>query len=306
MEPKRPAAPDGAAPLRQLLAAPAFLLIVATQLGLTGVIALSSFVAVADPHSSLMAWFVAAAVTVAAGGVCWLVSRWLWRALSRSNALVIASWIFAAATVLTSQLTFAVLRQMSRVSAQSSERTWAQLESETSTISALAAPEDRFEDCLALLAQPDALRLARTRARRIAGDEAEDIVQRTILAVCERHARSRIDALLPYFLKSTENLARQAATSGWSSRRCDLQDSICGTDTEQEMLRAQRLAAVQKALCHLEPRQRQVLEGRLDGLSDEEIATNLGTSKENVRQLASRGTSELRTIFEVAEELCKL
>jgi hypothetical protein len=114
--PKRPAA-DGNALLRQLIAAPAFLLIVAAQLGLTGVIALSSFVAVAQPHSSFTAWFVASAFTVAAGSVCWLVTRWLWRALGRSTALVIASWILAAGTVFTSQLTFAVLRELARGSA---------------------------------------------------------------------------------------------------------------------------------------------------------------------------------------------
>lgn len=162
--------------------------------------------------------------------------------------------------------------------------------------------ELRRDDPIRGNAYLDAIRIARMRVHDPA--EAEDVVQDTLLEVCQ-HA-DRLGDVRGYFIRSVTNNAgrvmrrrrRECAVEpesvDWAPDRC-----IAHT-VEQLYVQAEMQAATHDALCSLGRRDRTVIQLRVwEGLSHQDIARKLGWSEAAARQSYSRAIKALKEELEL-------
>lgn len=181
------------------------------------------------------------------------------------------------------------------------------------SIPALPPPEtqDTFSACVEELrrddlargnAYSDALILARQRVRDFA--EAEDVVQDTLLEVCQR--AERLVDVRAYFIRSVSNNAGKVTRR--SRRFCTIEpevpdweiDQCVARSVEQQSVSAEMQAAAHDALCSLDRKDRDLIQLRVwKNRSHREIADRFGWTEATARQSYHRAVEALRAEFQL-------
>lgn len=142
-------------------------------------------------------------------------------------------------------------------------------------------------------------------------EEAQDLVQKTLLLVFTNVGQLRDEArFLPWLFAIARNLRSTATRSWWARNRREAGGLELAGDPpapddrdrlEDDEARARRVAALRAALEQLPPRQRQCLLLRVrDEMSYEEIAETFQLSVHTVRNHIAQAKESLRRRFGVA------
>ena len=136
-------------------------------------------------------------------------------------------------------------------------------------------------------------------------DDALDVVQQTLLAVCLRHEQSQLDDLHAYFAQSVTNRARSERRRRWCAIPVDDEAPLrCPAPTpEEQAIYEERVRAIEHAYCDLELNDAMVIQLRdFDGLDYRELARRLASTEAAVRQRHSRA---LRALAEGFRRRCQ-
>ena len=168
---------------------------------------------------------------------------------------------------------------------------------EPEDVPVLSAPADRDEEFAAFMATATPA-LART-AWLLCGDEhrAEELVQRALMNTYLAWPRARQRDPLAYARRTLANLRIDT----WRRQRREVLTSPTDLpEGSREAPAAQHADRDQlvRALATLTARQRRIVVLRhLEGLSEREVADDLGVSLGTVKSTASRGLAQLRTVL---------
>ena len=136
-------------------------------------------------------------------------------------------------------------------------------------------------------------------------DDAYDVVQQTLLAVCLRHEQRPIEELHAYFARSVLNRARSTRSRRWCSIPVDDEAPLrCPAPSpEEQAIYDERVRAVENAYCNLELNDAMVIQLRdFDGLEYSALAQRLASTEAAVRQRHSRA---LRALAEGFRRQCR-
>lgn len=171
-------------------------------------------------------------------------------------------------------------------------------------------PRDEFDDCVQELrrddpvrgnAYLDAIREARAYARN--PDDADDVVNDMLLAVCQRTVRP--SDVRSYFIQSVRYNAWRVAKR--KRRSCPLDpevpdwqvDRCIARSPEQQYARIQMVDAMHAAMCALDPTEQEIIELRfVDDLSHRQIGERYGWSDAAARQRVHRAVSKFGDAFQ--------
>lgn len=164
-------------------------------------------------------------------------------------------------------------------------------------------PTDTFSSCIYEIhdGQPSMRHEALTKLSRPANIShlAEDIVQKTILAVCENAASRQddLDDLRSYFFASINHARNDVSRNQKRWSTCEYEEVIdprprLPTDRQHDAL--EKLRIVHNALCEMPEQTAQAIRLAALGLSHREIAEDLNISYDLSRKLVSDGRKHLR------------
>lgn len=145
------------------------------------------------------------------------------------------------------------------------------------------------------------------RATRVLNnrDDALDVVQQTLLAVCLRHEQRSTDELHAYFTRSVWNRAQSARRRRWCSLPVDDESPLqCPSPSpEEQAIHDERVRAMEHAYCDLELNDAMLIELRdFERLVYRELAQRLASTEAAVRQRHSRA---LRVLAEGFRRQCR-
>ena len=162
---------------------------------------------------------------------------------------------------------------------------------------ALSPKDERLRSCFEELAAGGTKSAIRTaigslRGRSLDSADAQDLAYETALRVCLRYAENSIAELRPYYFGALSKL-RISFNRKPFRRWCLGQDmdTIARPDTDLALTDSR--VDLERVFCILSPAERSAVQGRFDGLDDDEIATAAGSTSEAVRQACSRGARRL-------------
>lgn len=176
-------------------------------------------------------------------------------------------------------------------------------------------PRDGFDDCVEELhrdgqvpgdnAYEDAIRVARAYTRN--PDDAADVVNDMLLAVCQRTVRS--GDVRSYFIQSVRYNAWKVAKRNRQSCPLDPEvpdwqvDQCIARSPERQYARVQMVDAMHAALCTLDPGEQELIELRfVDRLTHRQLGERLGCSEGTARQRVHRAAVRFTEAF---ERLCR-
>lgn len=154
-----------------------------------------------------------------------------------------------------------------------------------------------------------ALVASRLNARIVFGVEVDDVYQETLLrafrSIAKFEWRGR-DSLLHWLGGIADNVVLHLARKRARERRVPLDEdvSVEGVSPSRAMRREERLQRLEDSLVELSPEHREVImRVRVEGLTFQQVAEEMGRSPEAVKRLLYRALKHLKSAFGDTESL---
>lgn len=163
-------------------------------------------------------------------------------------------------------------------------------------------PTDSFSSCITEIyaGEPSMRKEALIKLSRPAtiSHLAEDIVQKTILSVCEKAASREepLDELRPYFFRAITYAHIDVKRNQRRWNTCDFDETLNPTTPDRQYDALEKIRLVHQALCEMPEQTAHALRMTAAGYSHREIAEELDISYDLSRKLVSDGRKALREI----------